>query len=282
MILVTGTSGPIPTSAVQFLKSKGAKVRVLARDPKKAEGLGVEVVQGDLSRPETLGAAFRGVTGLLLVTPVTPEMLGLHKNALAAAKEAGVQKVVKVSAWGAAPTAPMALGRWHAETDQLLRDSGLRWVVLQPHGFMQNTFGYAASIKGQNSIFAPLGEGRVCYIDSRDIGEVAGAVLLSDRFDNRDLELTGPVAFSYQELAAAFSEGLGKKITYVNVPPDATRQAMIGAGFPAWLADDLIVLSGFYAANYASTPTTIVAEVLGKSGRTLADFIRDHRAAFAG
>jgi uncharacterized protein YbjT (DUF2867 family) len=190
--------------------------------------------------------------------------------------------MVKVSAWGASPSAPMGLGRWHGETDQLLRDSGLRWVVLQPHGFMQNTFGYVASIKGQSSIFAPLGEGRVCYIDSRDIGEVAGAVLLSDRFDNRDLELTGPVAFSYQELAAAFSDGLGKKVQYVNVSPDAARQAMLGAGFPSWLADDLLTLSGFYAANYASTPTATVAEVLGKPGRSLADFVRDHRAAFLG
>lgn len=280
MYLITGASGPIPQSATKALLAQGAKVRILARDPKKAEGLGAEVVQGDLTRPETLTAAFQGVTALLLVTPAGPEQVAMHHNALAAAKAAGVQKVVKVSAWGAAKDAPLSLGRWHGETDEALKSSGMRWVVLQPHGFLQNTFAYAATIKSQGTIYAPLGTGSVCYIDSRDIGEVAAAVLRADRWDNQTLELTGPASFSYAQLAAVFAEVLGKSVQYVSVSPEAARQGMSGAGLPAWLVEDLLTLSGFYAANYASKTTPVVEQVLGRPGRSASEFIRDHAAAF--
>lgn len=279
MILVTGASGAIPQSAIQALLKANQPVRILARDPKKVT-FNAEIAQGDLTQLETLAAAFRGVSAVFLVTPAGPDMVAMHENALAAAKAAGVKKMVKVSAWGATPEAPVALGRWHGKTDQALRESGMQWVVLQPHGFMQNTLGYAGTIKAQNTIYAPLGTGHVCYIDSRDIGEVAAKVLQSDAWNNRNLELTGPEAFSYAQLAQTFSGILGRQINYVDVPQDAARQAMTGMGMPTWLIDDLLILSGFYAANYASTPTKTVEEVLGHKGRDLTQFIQDHAALY--
>lgn len=280
MILVTGATGAISRTAALALARAGAPVRVLARDPAKAPS-GVSAVAGDLARPESLGAALEGVETLVLVTPASPELPAIHGGALAAAKAAGVRKVVRVSAWGAAPDSPVALGRWHGALDAAFGDSGLAYVSLQPHGFMQNTLGYAGSIKAQSAIYAPLGKGRVCYIDARDIGEVAAAVAASPRWDGQTLELTGPAAFSYADLAAAMTELLGRPIGYVDVPPAAARDAMLAAQLPAWLVEDLLVLSSFYAADAASKPTPTVASVLGRPATPLSTFLADHRAAFA-
>lgn len=280
MILVTGATGAISRSAALALARTTTPVRVLARDPAKAPP-GVAAVAGDLERPASLGAAFDGVETLLLVTPASPEMASIHGHALAAAKAAGVRKVVRVSAWGSSPDSPAALGRWHAAIDAAFRESGLGYSSLQPHGFMQNTLGYAGSIKAQSTIFAPLGKGRICYIDARDIGEVAAAVAASPRWDGQTLELTGPAAFSYADLAAAMTQLLGRPISYVDVPPAAAREAMLAAKLPAWLVDDLLILSKLYAADAAATPTSTVAEVLGRPATSLATFLADHRAVFA-
>ena len=280
MILVTGATGAISRSAARALARAGAPVRVLARDPAKAPS-GIDAVAGDLERPESLGPALQGVETLVLVTPASPEMAAIHGNTLAAAKAAGVGKVVRVSAWGSSPDSPAALGRWHGQLDAAFRDSGLRYVSLLPHGFMQNTLGYAGSIKGQSTIYAPLGQGRVCYIDARDIGEVAAAAAAASQWDGQALELTGPAAFSYADLAAAMTELLGRPITYVDVPPAAAREGMLAAKLPEWLVDDLLILSKLYAADAASTPTSTVADVLGRPATPLAKFLADHRAVFA-
>jgi (4-alkanoyl-5-oxo-2,5-dihydrofuran-3-yl)methyl phosphate reductase len=280
MFLVTGATGPISTSAIKALIRDGKRVRVLARDPKKASFAGAEIMQGDLSKPETLDAAFAGIEAAFLVTSAGPDMTTLHEHAIAAAKKAKVKKMVKVSAWGATPQSPASLGKWHAKTDQALRDSGLQWVVLQPHGFMQNTLGYAANIKGAGKIFAPLGKGHVCYIDSRDLGEVGAKVLAVDTWNYRDLELTGPTSFSYTALAKSFSEVLGKSVEYIDVPQETARQAMLASGLPAWLVEDLLILSGFYAADYASKTTSTVEEVLGYPGKNMAQFIGEHQIIF--
>ena len=279
MILVTGATGQIPKSTVAALARTSTPVRVLARDPAKVtEGI---PVAGDLSDARSLAKAFDGISTLVLVTAASPEVVAMHGNALEAARAAGVRTVVRVSAWGAAIDSPAALGRWHGELDAKFSASGLAYVSLQPHGFMQNTFGYAASIKGANTIYAPLGKGRVCYLDAADIGEVAAAVASASTWDGKTLELTGPAAFSYAELAAAIGQVLGRTINYVDVPPAAAREAMLGAQLPGWLVDDLLVLSKAYAADFASTPTTTVADVLGRPATPLASFLAKHRAVFA-
>jgi len=280
MILVTGATGHIPKSAIAALARSATPVRVLARDPAKAPA-GTTAVAGDLTDPRSLTTAFAGIDTLILVTPASPELVAMHGNALAAAQAAGVRKIVRVSAWGAATDSPAALGRWHGELDARFRASGLAYVSLQPHGFLQNTFGYAGSIKAANAIYAPLGTGRVCYLDSRDIGEVAAAAARATTWDGRTLELTGPAAFSYAELAAAVSQLVGRPISYVDVPPAAARDAMLAAQLPAWLVDDLLVLSRLYAADLASTPTTTVADVLGRPATSLASFLSEHRDGFA-
>src|SRR5215207_1094733 len=150
MILITGATGTTGREVVKGLRGLGAKgVRALVRDPARADFIreaGFETVAGDFERPETLGAALEGVERALLLTPPTPDTVAHHREFIRSAADAGVRHVVKLSAFGADADAPEGFGRWHGQSESLLKTSGLGWTVLRPNFFMQNLLGQARQI----------------------------------------------------------------------------------------------------------------------------------------
>jgi uncharacterized protein YbjT (DUF2867 family) len=271
---------------IETLKnSPGLKLRALLRDGSKAEGLrarGIEPVPGDLEDPDSLGAAFDGVNDLWLLTAVGPRAPESSMNALWAAKRAGVERVVRMSAIGAAHDAPSRNGRLHALSDAELMASSLKWTILRPHFFTQNLLGSAASIKSHGAFYWDLGEGKLGMIDARDIGEYAARVLTSapDAHHGKVYTLTGPEAISMEQAAAQLGQGLGRPIRYVPVPHEAARQSMLELGMPAWLVGMMIEYGTAYAENWGNFTTPHVSELLGRPARSVLDFARDHAAAF--
>jgi uncharacterized protein YbjT (DUF2867 family) len=149
MILVTGATGNVGQNLTKQLDAAGQKVRVLTRDLKKAEAIkskNVEITQGDLTKPETLDAAFKGVDTLFVLVNANPDLVTQEKNAFEAAKRAGVKHIVKLSVPGADTSSPIKLARWHGESEKNLKATGIAFTLLQPSSFMQNLFGSAGSI----------------------------------------------------------------------------------------------------------------------------------------
>src|SRR5262252_4967199 len=99
MILVTGSTGTNGIEIVRWLSRVGIPCRALVRNPQKAAIFsdlpGVEVVQGDLARPETLTPALSGVDKALVCSSIGPDLVKLQGNFVRAAKEAGVPYIVK-------------------------------------------------------------------------------------------------------------------------------------------------------------------------------------------
>src|SRR5690606_26013376 len=96
-ILVTGATGTVGRQVVSELLARGHAVRALTRDAARAGGFpaGVEVVQGDLTEPESLTAALEGITGLHLITFGGPYFAPLETGPriLELARAAGVQRI---------------------------------------------------------------------------------------------------------------------------------------------------------------------------------------------
>src|ERR1035438_2499053 len=104
MILLTGATGTAGREISRALRRMGVRHRSLVRDWAKAAsaaGPDVDLVEADLSRPETLAAALDGVEKALLLTAASPDAAQQEKNFIAAAKRAGVRCLVKFSAYGA-------------------------------------------------------------------------------------------------------------------------------------------------------------------------------------
>src|SRR5690349_1549606 len=123
MILVTGGTGLIGSEVVRLLSQAGVPTRALVRDAHGGEQLpGITWVIGDLTQPETLPSVFAGCTTLFLLTGNSENAAELQRHALVAARQAGVTKVVKASAFGASPHSNSMIGRMHYQIERELQE----------------------------------------------------------------------------------------------------------------------------------------------------------------
>ncbi|RYZ10290.1 MAG: SDR family oxidoreductase [Myxococcales bacterium] len=286
IILITGATGSVSSALIRSLKgASGVRLRALVRDASKAPALraqGLEVTPGDLDEPESLSQAFAGVNDLWLLNGVTPRQPENSMNALWAAKQAGVERVVRLSAIGASPDAPTRNGRLHALSDAELMSSGLKWTILRPHFYLQNLLMAASAIGAQGNLYWDMGEGKLAMIDVRDVAEVAAKVLLSDpgAHHGKIYTPTGPASLSLAQAASELAAGLGKPVRYVPVPHEAARKSMLDSGMPPWVVGLLGEYSRAYAKDWGNFTTSHLPELLGRPARSVREFAQDHGAAF--
>jgi uncharacterized protein YbjT (DUF2867 family) len=283
MILVTGATGKVGTEVARQLKARGAPFRVLARTPQKARDLlgdDVEVAQGDLGDPASLDRALAGVDHLFLLVTSDRRQVEWETNAIEAARRAGVRHVVKLSVIGATRDSDIVLMRWHREAEEALEASGLDYTFLQPTFFIQNVLQNLPTIQSQGAFYNTT-HGKAAFIDARDIAAVAVAALTEPGHAGKTYVLTGPEALSYDEVAQRLSEAAGRTITYVRVPPEAYGAALVEAGLPQWYADELVKLNSIIDNGWAEAVSGDVRLVTKREPTTVAQFARDHAAAFA-
>jgi uncharacterized protein YbjT (DUF2867 family) len=282
-ILITGATGNISSGIIAQLKGSAYRLLALVRNPEKAEELkrqGVELRVGDLEKPWTLGSAFAGTDIVWVLAPPGPRAPEQCSNALWAARQAGAKHVVRLSAIGAAHTAPTINSRLHALSDAELVGSGIPFTILKPHYFMQNLMMAAQSVAQQGAMYFALADGKMGLIDSRDISEFAAHVLTTAGHEGKTYTLTGPASISMHQVAAAIGEAIGKAVKYVPVTVEAQRQSILQMGMDEWMANLLGDYSTAYSANWGDLVTDDFQRVMGKTPRSIAQFGRDFAAAF--
>ena len=282
MILVTGATGTVGSEVVRQLIAAGQPVRALVRPGSAAPrpGNGAEIAVGDAGRPETLGAALRGVERLYLLLPMTPALRQWDANIIAAAQSAGVRLVVKHSNMGAQDQAGTTMQRWHRAGEVLIEKSGMPWTFIRPTGFMTNALGWAGMIKSQGSVYAPGGDGRLAVVDPRDVAAVAVAALTEPGHEGRAYDVTGPEALSAAEQVKIVSDEIGKPVTHIDIPESAARESMISTGMPAEIAQALTEFMTDVRAGRSATVSDAVMRVTGQPARTFAAWVHENAAVF--
>ena len=287
MILVTGATGLNGQALLRVLSARGGvAVRALVRNPAKAEAIadlpGVEIVQGDMARPETLGAALVGIDRAMLISSSAPDMLEVQSNFIDAARKAGVKHVVKLSGIMPELDSPFRFARMHGEIEKRLEASGLAFTHLRAGEFMPAYFRQVPVITAKSAMFLPMEDARIASIDVGDIAEIAAKVLTSPGHEGKTYPLTGPAALTMAEVAEKLSAATGKTIRYVNVPPEAARQAQLAAGMPPYLADALFEL---FAERHNGKEAKVwpdTAALLGRKPTSFDEFARRNAAVFQG
>jgi uncharacterized protein YbjT (DUF2867 family) len=285
MILITGATGRVGGATLKQLSARGMPVRALVRNAEKAAivaGPPIETVIGDLAQPRSLESALDGITAALLVSPLDPHQVELQGNFIDAAKRAGRAHVVKISGLGTALDSSVRSGRWHAQTEKHLEDSGLPFTHLRPPFFMQNILRFAPAIRTSGEFAGSLGLGKVAMIDVDDIAAVAATALTTDAHAGKAYVLTGPEAHSYSDVAERLSRILSRTITYKDVPLEVMRERLLASGMPEWHVDVQVDFSTALSAGHASAVTSTVEAVTGKRARTLEQFIQEHVVLFTG
>jgi len=279
LILLLGGTGQVGLRVAKLLQGRG-DVRALAHSDASAqtlEQLGVEVVHGDLGRPETLATAFAGVETLFLLTPFSPEQLRQEQNVLDAA--AALRRVVKVSAIN---DSDIAIAKAHREIGRRLLERELEVTLLRPDFFVSNVLAQLDLIRSGQLVY-PAGEARRTFVDPLDIAEVAVAELTAETPVGGELIVTGPESLGFADVGARLGAGLERAVEFVDAPASAWREGLLAAGVPEFYADALVEL---FERDIKPTgtvaPTSDVERVLGRPPHPVDRFIRDELAAAVG
>ena len=200
------------------------------------------------------------------------------------ASQRGIGHLVKLSALGASDHSQSAIGRDHWLAEQAIQRTSLPWTILRPHAFMQNWLGdIAHSVRTENTIYSPIGDGRVPFIDTRDIAAVAAEVLVHPQGHlGKKYVLTGGEAVGYTDLATVLTEITGRPIVYRPITPDEARRRMAARGLAPGLIDATLAIAA-YQRNGGPTAVVspMVERLLGRRPRTIRAFARDHAPAFS-
>nr|AYM52946.1 nucleotide-diphosphate-sugar epimerase/NmrA family protein [Jahnella sp. MSr9139] len=281
MILVTGATGNVGGAVLEQLVEAGYRVRVLARDPAKLGDLGgkVEVVKGDLSRPETLEAAFAGVDRAFIVCTGS-DLATLAGNAAEAARKAGVKHLVLLSSASVGSGYDIQIGRWHRDAEARVKASGLAWTMVQPGAFASNTLQWVGSIKAQGAVFQATGDGKTAPIDPRDIAAVAVKALTTPGHEGKAYVLTGPELLSTSEQVAKISAAIGRPLRFVEVTEAQAREGLEKAGLPEVFISALLEASAMIKAGHGKDVSPTVEQLLGRKARTYDDWLQSNAKAF--
>jgi uncharacterized protein YbjT (DUF2867 family) len=286
MILVTGATGLNGSELVRRLSAKGVPVRALVRSVARAEGLSslpkVEIVQGDMARPETLTVALRGVDRAMLISSSDPAMFEVQSNFIEAARKAGVEHIVKLSGIMPEIDSPFRFARMHGEIERRLELSGMAFTHLRAGEFMHAYFRQVPSIVAKGAFFLPMEDAKMASIDIGDIAEVAAIVLTSAGHEGKIYPLTGPEALSMAEIADKLSAATGKSIRYVNVAPEEAKRAGLAAGVPPYTADALAELFAERRKGKEAQVSPIIQTIFGWQPTNFAEFATRNAAIFRG
>jgi uncharacterized protein YbjT (DUF2867 family) len=274
-ILVTGATGKIASHLIPALVQDAHPVKAMVRSADKAAAvreLGAQPIVAAYDDAGSLDQAFAGITTLLLLTPPHERAAEWASAGIAAAKKAGVRRVVRISAVLAGPDGPSDNNRQHGQTDAEIRQSGISSVILRPHFFMQNLLADIESLQREGALCSAAGDGKLGMIDVRDIAVAAKQALTQTRWDGQTFDLTGPTAISFHEIAAELSRLLDRDIQYVPITADALAESVRARGFEEWFAQGYHDYLQAYANGWGDFATDSVREITGTPGRSFRQF----------
>ncbi|MEU9310355.1 SDR family oxidoreductase [Streptomyces sp. NPDC048256] len=275
---MTGATGNVGRHVVDQLLAAGAAVRTLTRDPAGARlPAEAEVVEGDLTRPETVEPALKGVSALFLFPAP-----GTAGPVLRAARECGVRRVVLLSSSAVefdTEGSDDAIVAYHKEIERQVETSGLEWTFVRPGAFAVNTLQWAPQIRAGGVVRGAYAGAEMSLIHERDIADVAARVLLTEGHAGAKYVLTGPESLTQAEQARRIGEAVGRPVRYEELTPEAAREQMIENRVPAEFADMLLT----FQAGLVGVPADVspgVEEITGRPARTFDQWCADHVADF--
>lgn len=280
---VTGATGPFGHHVVEELLSRGvpaSDVVAIVRTPSKAADLaerGVQVREGDYSRPETLPAALAGVQRLLLVSgSEVGSRIPQHTAVIDAARAAGVERIAYTSILKAGSTSNPLAGE-HEATEAALSASGIPFTVLRNGWYTENYTAQLDQYLERGEVTGATAGRRVSAAPRADFATAAATALLSDDAGDAVYELGGE-AFSFDELAATISDVTGTKVAHRDLSVPDYQAELEQHGLDAGTAGFVAGLDASIAAGDLETDSDDLARLLGRPATPLADSVRAARS----
>jgi len=276
-VVITGATGQFGRLVVEGLLASGvpaADIVATGRRTERLADLGVPYAVADFDAPETLLAAFAGADTVLLVSGSEPgNRVAQHTNAIEAARKAGVRRVVYTSAPKVSDV-EWTLSPEHKATEEALQASGLAWTILRNNWYHENYAPTLAQLASTGVLLTSSGDGRVASAARADLAAAAAVVLTTDGHDGRVYELSGDVAWTADEFAAAAAEVLGRPVEVSNVSTDEHRAILASAGVDEGTVWFLTSLDADIRAGVLGDATSDLRALIGRPTTPLVDGLR--------
>lgn len=234
-LAITGATGQLGRLAIAAAKARGHAPIALVRDPAKAADLATETRAFDYKATATLAPALAGVKTLVLISSSDPEdRAGQHRNVVAAAKAAGVSRILYTSILRA-DSSPMLIAADHKATEEAIRDAGLTFTFLRNGWYTENHTGSLGGAIAAGALIGSAGEGRFSSAARQDFAEAIAATV-GEGHEKTAYDLAGDTSHNYGELAAEVSRLTGKTIPYNDLPPATYAGILQSFGLPEGFA----------------------------------------------
>ena len=227
-ITITGGTGFVGRSVVNELLRRRHTIRVLARRPDGARSRfnrPVDAVAGSIADPAALERAFAGADAVVHLVGIIREtgdqtFDAVHRqgteNVLAAAKKAGVGRLLHMSAMGSSLDAPSEYGRTKAAGEEAVRRSPLDWTIFRPSIIFGPGDGFVSLLAGivrTNPGFVPVigpGTTRFMPVSIREVARIFADAFEKPEASRNSFELGGPETLTFDEICRAIAEAVGK------------------------------------------------------------------------
>ncbi|WAB80879.1 NmrA family NAD(P)-binding protein [Microcella daejeonensis] len=284
-IVVTGATGHLGRLIIDALIARGVEPAAIVGTGRAVErsadltARGVRIVAAAYDDAAAMDAALADAETLMLVSgSEVGARVAQHAAAIEAAQRAGVRRIVYTSVLDAADS-PLVLAPEHAATERLLADSGLAVTVLRNGWYTENYLGAVQQAAQSGALLTSAGQGRVASASRRDYAEAAAAVITGEGHEGAVYELSGDVAWGFDELAAAASTVTGATIAVQQVTPEQHVAALTGAGLDAGTAGFVVALDGDIRSGLLASTSGDLARLIGRPTTPLEQSLR---AALAG
>jgi NAD(P)H dehydrogenase (quinone) len=271
-IAITAATGHLGRLAIAALKARGANPVALARNPAKAADLGAEVRAFDYTAPDP--AALKGIDTLVLISSNDfTDRAGQHRKAIAAAKTAGVSRILYTSILKG-DASPMILAQDHIATEAAIRASGIPATILRNGWYTENYTGALGAAVAHGAIIGAAGEGRVNSAARKDYAEAIAVTALDATHTGKTYELAGDTAHTGADLAAEVAKASGKPVAYVSLPEADYAAALTGFGLPEGFARVLADSDAWAGQGALSDESRTLSRLIGRPTTPIAETIR--------
>jgi NAD(P)H dehydrogenase (quinone) len=287
-IVIASASGQLARATAEYALEKVSPddVILVSRTPDalaEFAGRGVTVRYGDYDRPESLPAAFEGADRLLLISlHELGHRVTQHKNAIDAAKAAGVRHIVYTSYIMVDPACPSTVVPDHLRTHELLADSGLDITYLR-NGLYAETpvTQILPPAIARGMLVDNTDHARGAFVHRDDCAAVAAAVLTSSGHEGRTYDVTGPELLSFADLTALAAEVSGRPVGYQSVDDASFEAGLREAGVPDDVRGMIVSFGVALRAGWGEPLTDTVERLTGRPARPVTDLMERHRSLLA-
>jgi NAD(P)H dehydrogenase (quinone) len=276
-LVITGATGHLGRLVVESLLARGTAASDIVATGRNTDKLadlaarGVAVAELDYTKPETVAAVVKPGDTLLLVSgSEVGQRAAQHATVIAAAKEAGVARIVYTSA-PAATTSALVLAPEHKATEEALVASGVAFTILRNGWYTENYAGEVEKGRENGAIVASVGDGRVASASRKDYAEAAAVVLVEDGHEGRVYELSGDVAWNFDELATTISTLVGREVVYTRLTPEEHAELLASFGLDEGTVGFVVALDGNIRDGLLAVTTGDLARLIGRPTTSLAE-----------